>query len=139
MPTLRSPFAGFFVNTCPNVMNRPASSGQHCRTGSSLRSTSRPSLTTCWQAPVRTMRGGQLGELRELRHQLQFFDPAFGNLRLDQPGDPVGDFFERLHAQRPAHAFVAAQQVDDDRHRAALDVLEEEGRPAVAAICSPGR
>jgi hypothetical protein len=48
--------------------------------------------------------------------------------------NPLGDFFKRLHPQRPAHPFVAAEQVDDDRHRAAFDVLKEQGRPAIGRL-----
>src|SRR5262249_10270864 len=47
------------------------------------------------------------------------------------PDDSFGDFLERLGPQSPAHAFVAAEQVADDRQGTALHVLEEDGRPAI--------
>ena len=48
VPMLRMPVSGSFVNTSGSVMNRPPSSGQHFRIGSS--SSVAFSRTTSWQA-----------------------------------------------------------------------------------------
>ncbi len=138
MPTFLSSPPELFVKTWPAVMMRhPASKRPGLQNGKLAEIDVAAELQHLLAGGSADDARRKPGKLRPLRDLLERFDPPFRDRRIDQPGNAVGDLFESRNAQRPAHAFVAAEQIDDDRHRAPLDVLEEEGRPAVGRFADP--
>src|SRR5215470_4514787 len=77
MPTLRAPVTGSFVKTIGSVMKRPASFGQHCRTGRDARLGWSVS-TTSWHGADRTCFGPALATSKR--------SPSFFSLSTSEPG-----------------------------------------------------
>ena len=78
--------------TSGNVMNGPASSGQHVRIGSWLRSTASPVATTSWQGPPRTVLG-----------KTEASSVTFG-IAFSFPRIPSGGFGSRKNSSREFHS-----------------------------------
>ena len=74
MPTLRTPVFGSFVITAGSVMNGAGSPGQQRWIGSRPRSTSSPSRTTSWHAPLETVFGSESATDFSLRRPLHLLD-----------------------------------------------------------------
>ena len=130
MPTLRLPVTGCFVNTSGSVMKRPASSGQHCSTGSASRSTWSPVCTTSWQAPDFTTRGCSAARSLRRARALSLSQGAARHFHGDELGDPRGQVVVGGGAERPAHALVAAELVHQHRIGVARGLGEEQCRTA---------
>src|SRR5215472_9171128 len=77
MPTLREPVTGSRVKTMGRVMKRPASRGQHWRTGSDAR-LGRSVSTTSWQGAERARRGPALATSKR--------SPSLRSLSRKEPG-----------------------------------------------------
>ena len=111
-------------------MNGAGSPGQQRWIGSRSRSTSSPvSTTSCDGAAADRLRP-------RVRDRLQLLEPAhlldepLRRLHLEHVAEPRADVVERRRAERHAHAPLGPELVDQQRVLRALDVLEQERRPA---------
>ena len=130
MPTLRPPVTGSRVITDGSVMYGPPSSGQHCMIGSRSRSGS--AITTSWQAPEPTIFGFESFRVRRpVAAASSTADSPFGGCSSSNtPATRSRTSSSDADAERQAHAALGAELVDQHRHRRALDVAEQQRRPA---------
>ena len=127
MPTLRTPVRGSLVITAGSVMNGAGSPGQQCWIGSASRS---GSSTSSWQAPRETDFGIGVGEALELAQALDLLHEPLRRLHLEHVLELARHGVEVLLPEREAHAPLRPELVDEERPLGALDVPEEERRPA---------
>ncbi len=71
-------------------------------------------------------RGCQVGQARQ---GLQFLEQAIGRLRVEQRREPRLPLVVSRKIERREHPPARPEHVDRDRHRRALDVFEQQGRP----------
>ena len=113
-------------------MKRPASLGQHCRTGKSQQREI-VALDDFLAGAGGDSLGKELAHLRQHGEHLYFVEKALRRLYVHEGADAVGDFVEGINLQRQIHAAGGAELVDQDlRAGMAFDVLEQEGGAACA-------
>ena len=130
MPTLRTPVLGSRVITAGSVMNGAGSPGQQRMIGSASRSTSSPVRTISWHAPFETVLGHRVRDRLELAERRAPCRRGLRRLHLEHALELGGDVVEALDAEREAHAPLGPELVDQERMLGALDVLEQQRRPA---------
>ena len=130
IPTLRVPSRGSCVITAGSVMNGAGSPGQQRWIGSRSRSTSSPVRTTsCDGAAAHGLRP-RVGDRLQLLEAAHLRDEPLGRLHLEHVAEPAPDLVQRRRAEAEAHPALGPELVDQQRVPRALDVLEEERRPA---------
>ena len=115
-------------------MKRPASLGQHCRTGkSSNEKLSR--LIDFFARPGRHRAREKLAGFRQQRKHLQLVEKSLRRLHIHEHADASGDLVERIDAESKLHARFGAELIDQNlRTGMALEVLEEQSRAALGAF-----
>src|SRR6185436_17307477 len=68
-------------------------------------------------------RAGDVQELEPLPHLVE---ERPRHLEIKEPLDLLAELVQPLDAEGPRHPLLGPERVDEDRHRRALDVLEEE-------------
>ena len=76
--------------------------------------------------------GARLGEVEEVAEPAQLVEERARHAEVEELGHAGGEIVEPLDAEGRRHARGRAEGVDEDGHREALDVLEEEGDVVLA-------
>ena len=111
MPTLRLPVFGSRVITQGNVINRPASLGQHCRIGK-IEKENLSRWMTSLHAPGRHRLREELAHLRQHGKHFHFVEEALRRLHIHERANAIRNLVQSVDFQRQTHAPLRTKLVD---------------------------